>query len=185
MLNKDLQALWPWSVHRRPCNQVRPISFDFFRGRYKSQIIIPVLTYHLEIKDQMTFRNQLFRRYRQNQNADVWKAHKEAWRSVKQVLKNADCDHIRTEVQSHKDNPGSLWKIINTCISSQEKETPIYSRDTEIVANDFNQFFASVGRDAAQTAYFHHQWPELHPRNYLISLQLPVRRSTYCIIYAF
>ena len=105
-----------------------------------------------EIKDQMTFRDKLFRRYRQSRNADVWKVYKEAWRSVKQLLKNAECDHIRTEVQSHKDNPGSLWKIINTGVPSKEKETPVYSRDTELVDNDFNQFFASIGRNAAQTA---------------------------------
>ena len=98
----------------------------------------------------MTFRDQLFRRYRESQNADAWKASKEARRSVKQLLKNAECDHIRTEVQSHKDNP--LWKIINTCIPSKEKEIPVYSRDTELVANDFNQFLSSVGRNADQTA---------------------------------
>ena len=103
-----------------------------------------------EIKDQMTFRDQLFRRYRESRNADAWKAYKEARTSVKQLLKNAECDHIRTEVQSHKDNP--LWKIINTCIPSKEKETPVHSRDTELVANDFNQFLSSVGRNAAQTA---------------------------------
>ena len=103
-----------------------------------------------EIKDQMTFRDQLFRRYRESRNPHAWKAYKEARTSVKQLLKNAECDHIRTEVQSHKDNP--LWKIINTCIPSKEKEIPVYSRDTELVANDFNQFLSSVGRNAAQTA---------------------------------
>ena len=100
----------------------------------------------------MTFRDQLFRRYRQSRNADAWKPYKEARTSVKQLLKNAEYDHIRTEVWSHKDNPGSLWKIINTCIPSKEKETSVYSRDTELVANYFNQFFSSVGRNAAQTA---------------------------------
>ena len=77
-----------------------------------------------EIKDQMTFRDQLFRRYRESQNADAWKASKEARRSVKQLLKNAGCDHIHTEVQSHKVNP--LWKIINTCIPSKEKRSNGY-----------------------------------------------------------
>ena len=99
----------------------------------------------------MTSRVQLFRRYRQSRNADDWKTYKEAGRSVKQLLKNAECDYIRREVQLHKDNPGSLWKIIDTCIPSNEKESPVYSRDTELVANDFNQFFASVGRNAAQS----------------------------------
>ena len=98
----------------------------------------------------MTFRDQLFRLYRESRKAHAWKASKEARRSVKQLLKNAECDHIRTEVQSHKDNP--LCKIINTCIPSKEKEIPVYSRDTELVANDFNQFLSSVGRNAAQTA---------------------------------
>ena len=104
-----------------------------------------------EIKDQMTFRDQLFRRYRQSWYSDAWKAYKEARRCVKQLLKNAECDHICTEVQSHKDNPGSLRKIISTCIPSKEKETPVYSRNTELVANDFNQFFSFVGRNFAQT----------------------------------
>ena len=99
----------------------------------------------------MTFRDQLFRCYRQSWYADAWKAYKEARRCIKQLFKNAECDHIRTEVQSHKDNPGSLRKIINTCIPSKEKETPVYSRNTELVANDFNQFFSFVGRNVAQT----------------------------------
>ena len=100
----------------------------------------------------MTFKNQLFCRYRQSRYADAWKAYKEVRRSLNQLLNNAECDHIRTEVQSHRDNLGSLWKIINTCIPSKVKETPVYSRDTELVADDFNQFFSSVGRNAAQTA---------------------------------
>ena len=104
-----------------------------------------------EIKDQMTFRDQPFRLYRQSWYADAWKAYKEARRCIKQLLKNAECDHIRTEVQSHKDNPGSLRKIINSCIPSKEKETPVYSRNTELVADDFNQFFSFVGRNVAQT----------------------------------
>ena len=80
-----------------------------------------------EIKDQITFRDQLFRRYRQSRYADAWKAFKVARRCVKRLLKNAECDHIRTEVQSHKDTPGSLGKIINTCIPSIKKETPVHS----------------------------------------------------------
>ena len=84
-----------------------------------------------KIKDQMTYRDELFRCYRQSRNADACKAYKEARRSVKQLLKNAECDHFRTEVRSHKDNRGSLWKIINyNCIPSKEKKNPVYSRDT-------------------------------------------------------
>ena len=103
----------------------------------------------------MTFRDQLFRLYRESRKAHAWKASKEARRSVKQLLKNAECDHIRTEVQSHKDNP--LWKIINTCIPSKEKEIPVYSRDTELFANDFNQFLSSLGETLLKLL---HSWPQ-------------------------
>ena len=110
-----------------------------------------------EIKDQMTFRDQLFRRYRQSRNADAWKAYKEARRSVKQLLKSAECDHIRTEVRSHKDNPGSLWKIINyNCIPSKEKKKPVYSRDTELVVTISTNFSPLLGETLLKLL---HSWP--------------------------
>ena len=99
----------------------------------------------------MTSRAQLF--YQQSRNADDWMAYKEARRSVKQLLKKAACDYICREVQLHRDNPGSLWKIINTCIPSKVKESPVYSRDTGLVANNFNQLLASVGSTTAMWVF--------------------------------
>ena len=64
---------------------------------------------------------------------------------VKHSLKNAEKGYISSEVQSHKDNPGSLWKIVNSSIPSKEKETQVYSKDPEQVVDGFNQFFSSTG----------------------------------------
>ena len=105
-----------------------------------------------DIKDLMSSRDQLHRRFQQTRDVHDWQAYKEAQRTVKLVLKNAEKDHIREEVQAHKDNSGSLWKIINSCIPSKEKDSQVYSKDHDQVANDFNQFFSSVGRNAAESA---------------------------------
>ena len=49
------------------------------------------------------------------------------------------------EVQQHKNNPGSLWKIINQAIPSQGQDKLSYAKDPKTVANEFNQFFSSIG----------------------------------------
>lgn len=55
-------------------------------------------------------------------------------------------------MRSHKDNPSSLWKIINRALPAKDKERQIYSKDLKSVANDFNQFFVTVGRNASEAS---------------------------------
>ena len=61
----------------------------------------------------------------------------------------AERNHTAEEVYLHKDNPSSLWKIINRVIPSRVKERPIYSKDLKSVADKFNIFFSSLGKTAA------------------------------------
>ena len=105
-----------------------------------------------EIKKLMASRDELHRRFNQTRDTDVWQAYKESRNIVKTTLKNAEKDYVRDEVLAHKDNPGSLWKVINNSIPSKEKRTPLYSKDPAILANDFNEFFSSVGRRSAEAA---------------------------------
>ena len=42
-----------------------------------------------------------------------------------------------------------MWKVIRNCIPSKEKSRPVYSRDMTELANEFNEFFTSVGVRAA------------------------------------
>ncbi|CAB4020454.1 Hypothetical predicted protein, partial [Paramuricea clavata] len=74
--------------------------------------------------------DQLHRRYKRTRDIDDWRAFKNAQRSFKSTLKAAEKQHVRIEVNLHKDNSRSLCKV----------------------ANDFNQFFQSVGKRAAETA---------------------------------
>ena len=56
------------------------------------------------------------------------------------------------EVQRHKNNPGSLWKIINQAIPSQDQDNLSYTKDPKTVANEFNQFFSSIGSNTADAS---------------------------------
>ena len=98
----------------------------------------------------MIARDQLHRRFQQTRDSKDWLAYKESRRVVKNTLKNAEKGFIRSEVQSHKDNHGSLWKIVNSGIPFKEKETQVYVKDPELVADEFNQFFSSTGRKTAE-----------------------------------
>jgi hypothetical protein len=72
-----------------------------------------------------------------------------AYISVKITLENTEKNNVRNEVNAHKDNVGYLWKIINRSIPTKERTTQVYSKPTEQIANDFNQYFVSVGKQAA------------------------------------
>jgi hypothetical protein len=49
-------------------------------------------------------------------------------------------------------NPGSLWKIINRAIPSKEKVIQTYNKDLKTVADDFNYYFTSVSKNAADAS---------------------------------
>ena len=94
-----------------------------------------------DIKNQMSYRDHLHRRYKRTHDIDDWRAFKNTQRSIKCTLKAAEKQYVRTEVNHHKDNSRSLWKVINGCIPSKDKRTLSYDKNTSDVANDFNQLF--------------------------------------------
>ena len=66
-----------------------------------------------EIKELMRIRDQLHRCFLRTCACSDWKNYKEARNTAKTTLKNAARDHTFDEVQKHRDNSGSLWKIFN------------------------------------------------------------------------
>ena len=76
----------------------------------------------------------------------------ESRNNVKVILKEAAINHLPDEVKAHKNNPGSLWKIINNTIPVKEKEKYIYTKDLKSIVEDFNNYFISVGKSTAATA---------------------------------
>ena len=71
---------------------------------------------------------------------------------MKNTLKDCEKNYVCNEVNTHKDNIGSLWKIINRIIPHKERPTHVYSKSTEQIVNDYNEYFVSVGKLAANAA---------------------------------
>jgi hypothetical protein len=68
------------------------------------------------------------------------------------MLKDSGRNYYLDKVQRHKNNPGSLWKITNQAIPSPSKEKHTYTKDPKTVADEFNQFFSSVGKNKADAS---------------------------------
>ena len=100
----------------------------------------------------MKTRNQLHRSFIQSRDTVNWINYKDSRNKVKKTLRDAERNHTTDEVQQHKHNPSSLWKIIKRTIPSKEQEGHVYAKDPQTVADEFNQFFSSVGRHAANAS---------------------------------
>ena len=57
----------------------------------------------------------------------------------------AEREFIAKQIRNNKNNSNSLWKSIHSCVPKKSASQRSYSKDTKILAHEFNQFFASVG----------------------------------------
>lgn len=99
-----------------------------------------------DIKQLMKTRDKLHRRFLQTRDTNDWVKFKKSHRSVKRALKDAERNHTLQKVQRNKNNPSSLWKVINVATPFWECERQIYTKDHKIVADEFNRFFSTVAR---------------------------------------
>ena len=54
------------------------------------------------------------------------------------------------QVIINQGNTSSLWKTIRQALPKKSSQRPQYTRDTDVLANEFNRFFISVGQKAAR-----------------------------------
>lgn len=52
------------------------------------------------------------------------------------------------------DKNSSRWKINNSCIPRKESNRPTYTKDLKTIANEFNEFFTSVGARVAENSAY-------------------------------
>ena len=100
----------------------------------------------------MKTRNRLHHRFLETRHEIDWAEYKSSRKSVKRALINAERNYTHHEVQSNKQNSRSLWKVINCAIPSKDKERPAYTKNLTVLANEFNQFFFMVGKNAADSS---------------------------------
>ena len=97
-----------------------------------------------EIRDLMQYRNNLLKTVRSTISTTDWD-YRKLKKEVKSKLRDAQRKYVRKELE-HSHNINSKWKIIKNCTPRKESTQQVYTKDMKKVANEFNQFFTSVGR---------------------------------------
>ncbi len=69
-----------------------------------------------DTKEVMRSRDKLHQRFLKTRCKRDWEMYRESRNNVKAMLKEAAINHLSDEVKVHKNNPGSLWKIIDKTI---------------------------------------------------------------------
>ena len=101
-----------------------------------------------EIKELMDERDQVHRVARVSGAVTDWEHYRWCRNEVKRRLYDAERIHVQKEMNGNQSS-SAMWKVIRNCIPSKEKSKPVYSRDMTELANEFNEFFTSVGARAA------------------------------------
>ena len=102
-----------------------------------------------EIRDLMQYRNNLLRTARSTKSTTDWEIYRKLKKEVKSKLRDVEMEYVWKELE-HSHNINSKWKIIKNCIPREESTQQVYTKDMKEVANEFNQFFISVGRRVSE-----------------------------------
>ena len=98
-----------------------------------------------EIKDG------LLRNARRNGMPLDWELYRDLREEVKTKLREAEKGYIQEELERSQ-STRSKWKVIRSCIPRSETTQQVYTRDLKEVADEFNQFFISVGARASEAS---------------------------------
>ncbi|CAB4039113.1 Hypothetical predicted protein [Paramuricea clavata] len=97
----------------------------------------------------MELRDKKLRIFRLSRNAEDWVVYRQLRNSIKTSLRAAESNFVRNQIEEYKGNSRSMWKVIRGCLPSKDSEKPVYQKDHKKLANEFNEYFASVGKIAA------------------------------------
>ena len=103
-----------------------------------------------EIKKRIKTRNKLHKRAHKSGSHEDWKVFADLRREIKQSIRQAEREYFTQQVITNKGNTGSLWKTIRRALPNKPSQRPQYTRDTDVLANEFNRFFILVGQEVAK-----------------------------------
>lgn len=102
-----------------------------------------------ELKQSIEMRNKAHKKARQSNSVEDWESFNTLKRAVKRGFRQSERDYYNTEIKSNKENRGSIWKTIRRAMPTKSNDHLQYTKDTSVLANEFNEFFTTVGQRAA------------------------------------
>ena len=115
-------------------------------------------------------RDRLLRRTRCTGVPVDWELYCDSRRVVKIRLRKAEHKYINKEMEGCQ-NTSSQWKLIRNCLPRKETTQQVYTREVKEVAEEFNEFFVSVGAKASEASKASIATYELSPPNEFTSGQ--------------
>ena len=120
----------------------------------------------------MKVRDRHLKSFCKSKNSEDWNSYKQIRNAVKISIRKAESKYVCSQIEKNKDNSKSMWKVIRGCLPSKEIKKPNYRKDLELVAEEFNNFFISVGKTTADKVR------ELADQNNIL-IRSPSPRSTH------
>ena len=105
-----------------------------------------------DIKQLIINRNSLHRSARRFGSPNEWKAFSEKKHEFKLAIKSAEIAYYNKQVTENKNHSASIWKTIRQTLPWKAGHSVHYTKDTDVLAKEFNKFFISVGETAAHSA---------------------------------
>ena len=87
---------------------------------------------------------------RKSGDSIAWSNYRNCKREVKRLLRLAQKSYVEQEIKKDPNNSSNMWKIIRTCIPKISNGNKCFSADEKSVANNFNEFFTSVGSNTVK-----------------------------------
>ena len=106
-----------------------------------------------EIKSLMKTRDNSRKQASRTNHPDAWASYRNLKREVKQRLKKAERDYVAKQIKDNPDDSSCLWKTIRSCIPKKTTGVKPFTKEEKIVANDFNDFFCSVGQNTVKEVH--------------------------------
>ena len=104
-----------------------------------------------QLKQQMSETDQLLKIVKETNSPQDWQTYRGKRNEVKVRLREAEREHIQSQLISCYKN-SSKWKVIRNCIPRKESTQTVHSRDVKIIEDKFTEFFSTVGARAAKAS---------------------------------
>jgi hypothetical protein len=103
------------------------------------------------VKELMTKRDKMYKIARQTGALRNWNQYTMMRDDVKRKLRESERKYVNKELEkNHSSNAMcSMWKVIRKCIPRKEMTKPVYTKDKKLLAEEFNEYFTTVGRRTA------------------------------------
>ena len=98
------------------------------------------------IRGLMKTRDDWPKKAKKTNDSLSWTAYRYFRQEVKREIRIAEREFVAEQIQRNPNNTNNIWKAIRQCVPNKSTSQRTFSKSDNTVADDFNQFFVSVGQ---------------------------------------